>query len=154
MLLGMPGLSWSVLKVTQESLVACIIKQLKWGYTISAGYCQIAEHSLILKVNDLLPHITYYLQWWSQFSLHSSHSSSPLHLPSCNELKRHTLCRVWALEHWMKFLVKLYLQVEPVNGRMISEVLIKNCKADYSVLLQLPSIQEGSPPHTHTIQTT
>lgn len=118
----------------------------------SAGYCQIAEHPHILKVSDLLSYITYYLQLWPQFFLHSSHSSSPLHLPSCNELKRHTLCRVWALEHWTKFLVKPYLQEEPINGRKIWEALITNCKAEFCATTA--PIQEGSLQLTHPVQTT
>lgn len=147
MLLGTQRWSLSVLKVIQESLVACIFKQLQQGYTISASCCQTAEHSHIWKISDLLSYCTYYLQWWPQSSLHSSHSSSPLHLPSCNELKRRTLYRVWALEHWMKFLVNLYLQEEPANGSKILEAAIKNCKDEFSATTA--PVQEGSLLHTH-----
>lgn len=63
MLLDIHGSSHSVLKVTQESFVAYTSKQLKQGYTTSAGHCQIAEHSHSLEVSDLLLCITYDLQW-------------------------------------------------------------------------------------------
>lgn len=75
---------------------------------------QTAQHIGILEVWDQVSYVTYYLQLWLLFFLHSSHSNSLPHLPSCIELKRHTLCEVWDLEHWMKFLVKLYPQKEPV----------------------------------------
>lgn len=141
----MHGSSQSVLKVTQESFVAYTNKQLKQGYTISAGHCQIAEHSHTWEVSDLLLYTTYELQWSSRSFLHSSHSSSPLHLPSCNEWKRHTLCRVWDPEQWMKFLWKLYLQKGPANVTKIFKS-VQNTVELSSVLLRRSS--KKAPHHT------
>lgn len=147
MLLCMPGSSWSVLKVTQESLVACIIKQLKRGYTIQLAIAKL------LSTHTFWKSVTYFHILLTIFSCDPSFFFTPV-TPVAHSIFLHAtnwkdiLCvgseplnTEWS--SWWSCIFRRNLKMEERFERHSS----KTVKLSF-VLLQLPSKRASYSIHT------